>query len=373
MGHQGRLGGLLHISNKNVRYYLLVIIMYVQSQHENALMKNENSNEPKGRAKGGKARAANMSAEERKAASAKATAAKKAKSLLPTAINEGELKIGDLKLDVAVLPDGKRVILQSAVFKAFGRPQRGERQPGGIEIKLPPFMDAKNLVPFINQDVIEKIKPIEFKSNTGVVRSGYDASILPAICNVYLKANDKNALRASQASTVKKAEILVRGLAEVGVIALIDEATGYQRDRERDALAKILEAFVAKEIQPWIKTFPADYYENLFRLRGLDFPPENPHFRPQYFGVLTNDIVYKRIAPGVLEELKKQAAKGSKGTKLHQGLTPSLGHQKLKEHLASVTTIMKLSDKYIDFIDKMNRLHPRFDSMTSLDLQDEDL
>lgn len=233
----------------------------------------DDDKEPKGRAKGGKARAEKMTPEERKASSAKATAARKAKSLLPVAANEGELKIGDITLDVAVLPDGRRVIIQAAVFKAFGRPQRGERQPDGVEIKLPPFMDAKNLIPYINQDVIEKIKPIEFKSISGGVRSGYDASILPAICNVYLKANDDKALRASQAGTVKKAEILIRGLAEVGVIALIDEATGYQRDRERDALAKILEAFVAKEIQPYITTFPPEYYEELFRLRGLEYPP----------------------------------------------------------------------------------------------------
>lgn len=333
---------------------------------------NDDDKEPKGRAKGGKARAEKMTPEERKASSAKATAARKAKSLLPVAANEGELKIGDITLDVAVLPDGKRVIIQAAVFKAFGRPQRGERQPDGVEIKLPPFMDAKNLIPYINQDVIEKIKPIEFKSISGIVRSGYDASILPAICNVYLKANDDKALRASQAGTVKKAEILIRGLAEVGVIALIDEATGYQRDRERDALAKILEAFVAKEIQPYITTFPPEYYEELFRLRGLEYPPSNPRFRPQYFGLLTNDIVYKRLAPNILEELKKQTKKATKGTKLFQSLTPNIGQQKLREHLSSAVTIMKLSNDYPDFMGKMNRIHPRFDETMSLDLDESD-
>ncbi|EKH3770713.1 hypothetical protein O7R82_004832, partial [Escherichia coli] len=155
-------------------------------------------------------------------------------------------------------------------------------------------------------------------------------------------------------------------------IALVDEATGYQRDREKDALAKILEAFVAKEIQPYITTFPADYYEELFRLRGLEYPPENPRFRPQYFGVLTNDIVYKRLAPNILEELKKQNVKASKGTKLFQGLTPNIGYQKLREHLSSTVTIMKLSNDYSDFIAKMNRLHPRFEDVKTDELDDSD-
>lgn len=349
-----------------------MIILLVISQHESAKMESEKKEVVSGKAKGGKALAAKMTAAERKASSQKAVAAKKHKASLPVAINEGELKIGDITLDVAVLPNGKRIILQSAVFKAFGRPQRGERQPEGVEIKLPPFMDAKNLIPYINHDVIEKIKPVEFKSISGAVKSGYDASILPAICNVYLKANDDKALRTSQTGTVKKAEILIRGLAEVGVIALIDEATGYQRDRERDALAKILEAFVAKEIQPYITTFPPEYYEELFRLRGLEYPPSNPKFRPQYFGVLTNDIVYKRLAPNILEELKKKTKTASKGTKLFQSLTPNVGQQKLREHLSSSVTVMKLSNDYPDFIAKMNRIHPRFDDIIPLDLEESD-
>jgi hypothetical protein len=96
----------------------------------------------------------------------------------------------------------------------------------------------------------------------------------------------------------RQCEILLRGLARVGIIALVDEATGYQRDRAKDALAKILEAFIAKELQAWVQTFPVDFYEQLFRLRSLDYPAYSVK-RPQYFGVLTHDIMYKRLAPGV--------------------------------------------------------------------------
>ena len=141
----------------------------------------------------------------------------------------------------------------------------------------------------------------------------------------------------------------------------------------KDALSKILQAFIAKELQPWVKTFDNDYYQELFRLRGLQYPNATIH-KPQYFGILTNDIVYKRLAPGVLEELKKVSEKNDKGKikhKLFQKLTDNIGYKKLREHLIKVTTIMQLSADYKDFITKLDKLHPRYDRNMLLPFLDE--
>lgn len=113
----------------------------------------------------------------------------------------------------------------------------------------------------------------------------------------------------------------------------------------------------------WVRTFDSDYYQELFRLRGLKYPNDSVQ-KPQYFGILTNDIVYKRLAPGVLDELKKVTEKTESGRPKHkyfQKLTGNIGYPKLREHLASVTTIMKLSVNYYDFMDKLDRIHPRYD------------
>lgn len=59
-----------------------------------------------------------------------------------------------------------------------------------------------------------------------------------------------------------QAEILMRGFARVGIVALIDEVTGYQRDRKRDALAAILEKYIAKEMRPWLKTFQLEFLKS---------------------------------------------------------------------------------------------------------------
>ncbi|MEE3703930.1 P63C domain-containing protein, partial [Pasteurella multocida] len=187
--------------------------------------------------------------------------------------------------------------------------------------------------------------------------NGYRADLLPTICEIYLAARSENALPYQQAHVAAQAEMLVRALAHVGIIALVDEATGYQEVRTKDALSRILEAFVAKELQPWVRTFPPEFYREMFRLRGIDYNPNSVH-RPQYFGKLTNDIIYDRLAPGVRDELKAAQKKAEKSGKLFQHLTTSVGYPKLREHLGSVVTLMKLSSDWGDFKAKLDTMHP---------------
>jgi hypothetical protein len=207
--------------------------------------------------------------------------------------------------------------------------------------------------------------PIRFTTpGGGRLAFGYEATILADICDAVLAARQiPGALLPQQAHIAHQCEILVRGFARVGIIALVDEATGYQADRARDALAKILQAFIAKESQPWVPTFPVDYYRELLRLRGFPFPSDTVR-RPQYFGTVTNDIVYKRLAPGVLEELRRVTPKddetGRYRHKFFQRLTANTGYPKLREHLGSVVTIMKLSRDWADFKEKLDRLHTKY-------------
>jgi len=61
------------------------------------------------------------------------------------------------------------------------------------------------------------------------------------------------------------------GLADVGMIALVDDVTRFQGIRARNVLAKTLESFIDNELQPWTKTFPKSFY--VFNERGqkMDF------------------------------------------------------------------------------------------------------
>jgi len=328
-----------------------------------------------GKAKGGKARSDSLSPDQRKEIAKNAAKSRWAEGML-TATHESNIKLGDLEIECAILEDERRVISERAMTRAFGGKRGGShwkrlKQHGA---NLPVYLSAKNYFPFIDNELLEALNsPIKYRTQRGNIAYGLDATLLPKVCDVILKARDADALHTSQFPISFQADIIMRGLATVGIIALIDEATGWQKDRAKDALAQILEAFIAKELQPWLKTFPSDFYQEMFRLRGLPYPATSVK-RPQYFGVLTNNIVYDRLAPGIKEELQKGVPRNEEGrptAKYFQKLTQNTGYPKLREHLGSVVTLMKLSDSWDDFMRKMDRMHPKFSSTIPLDFEFE--
>lgn len=329
-----------------------------------------------GRAKGGRARA-NVLSPERRTEIAKAAAASRWQvANMPKATHgspESPLRIGDAEIDCYVLEDGMRVITQRSMIKAMGLTRGGTRselEADKAGAELPRFAAQNWIKPHLGNDLEAALRsPVVFKLPTAVAY-GYPATILADVCDAILRARDEGDAGPRQAGIVKQADILVRGFARVGIVALVDEATGYQRDRAKDALAKILEAFVAKELQAWVQTFPADYYEQMFRLRGLEFPHASVQ-RPRYFGTLTNDLVYKRLAPGVLSELKRVTPRNDGGrptAKYFQSLTSNVGYPKLKEHLGAVVALMRISKSWGDFINLLNEHYPRYGDTLMLPL-----
>lgn len=320
-----------------------------------------------GAAKGGRARAEKMSPERRREI-AIAAAESRWGTVVPVADYDGVLRIGDMEFPCAVLSDGSRVLTETNFMKGMGiyrsgalSVRRGEGDQTGA--RMPLYLAFKNLKPYIDRHLGEMhSKPKFYRTKSGQLVHGIPAEIIPKVCDVWLDARKEGVLGPRQEVVAAKAEILMRGLAHVGIIALVDEATGFQRDRSRDALAKILEAFVATELRKWVKTFPADFYEHLFRLRKLKYPPTTVR-KPQYIGHLTNDIVYKRLAPGVLAELKRVTPRDEQGRhkhQLHRRLTEDLGHPRLREHVATVVGLMKAFDTWDDFKRALDRALPLY-------------
>lgn len=215
------------------------------------------------------------------------------------------------------------------------------------------------------KDLAVRIRnPILFKPIPGGKSAyGYEATILADICDAVLTARRTPAHYYSNKpiSQINASCLCAASRASASLRWPMKPRAISNTRRSRD-LAQILEAFIAKELQPWVKTFPDEYYAQLFRLRGLEYPNDSVR-RPQYFGTLTNDIVYKRLAPGVLAELKKVIPKNEKGRRtaaFSQALTKNVGYPKLREHLGATIAFMKLSKDYLDFIDKMDTHYPRF-------------
>ena len=210
--------------------------------------------------------------------------------------------IGDIEIPAYVLEDETRVLTQRGVFTAFDTRRGGHYRVGA---ELPRFLATKALAPHITGVLrLALTKPILFTLSSGPVAHGYPATLLPDICGVILQARSDGDLNHRQRGLAERSELLLRGLAHVGIIALVDEATGYQRIREERALATILEEFLDKELQPWTRTFPFTFYEQIFRLKGWGNAAGVK--RPSVIGHYTNDFVYDRIAPGVLDELRSR-------------------------------------------------------------------
>lgn len=325
-----------------------------------------------GRGRGGRARAQSLSAEQRSEIAKRAAAARWAGDINEAVCGSPDqpLNIGGIEIECYVLDDGTRVLTQAGFLEALGRHRKANVRREGDGEPTPAILQGKAIGPFISEEVRQRAKPITFRLPNGGRASGYNAELLPDICEIYLRARDGGVLPANQVHVARQAEILVRGLARVGIIALVDEATGYQELRTRDALARILETYIDKELQAWVRTFPPDFYREMFRLRGLPYSPDSVR-RPQYFGHLTNNVVYQRLAPGVLDELKKVTPRSESGVRKHkyfQRLTTNVGYPKLREHLGSVTTLMKLSEDWNDFMLKLERIHPKVGDQLAFDL-----
>lgn len=331
------------------------------------------TDEPTGRARGGHARAEALSPIERKEIAQRAAAARWDEKTVKATHGDPDhpLRIGAAEIPCYVLEDGRRVLNQSSLVGALGMSHGGSYSRGGD--RLAKFVVQERLKPFVGKDLIDRTAiPIKFKTPAGNIAYGYEATVLADICEAVLAARRDGKLMKQQEHIAVQCEILVRGFARVGIIALIDEVTGYQRDRASDALAKILQAFIDKELRAWVQTFPADFYAELFRLRGLEFPKDSVK-RPQYFGKLTNDIVYRRLAPGVLAKLREVTPRKEDGRLRHkyfQRLTSNVGYPKLLQHLGSVVSIMKLSRDWTEFARNLDRLHPRYGDTLPLPMDD---
>lgn len=332
-------------------------------------MKNQNKEQPPIQSLGGIARAKSLSGQQRHEIAQKAA---KEKWSLPKAIfgnPEKKLKIGDRELECYVLEGGKRVLSGRGMQEALGL----GRAHGGL---LKEFIKQKSLIPFISNELAMALaNPIRFirPGRGGIPANGYEGTVFTDLCNAILDGREKGKLTTpTQLIIAKQCEIIVRALAKVGITALIDEVTGYQEVRDRQALQKILDKYLTDEWAKWSKTFPDDFYKELFRLKGLEYPTAKGGVkRPGFVGHWTNDIVYSRLAPGVLSELKNKNPRLPSGNRIrthHQYFTRDFGHPALKEHLSNVIFLMKTCTSDAEFKIRLNKVAPKHGDTPELNL-----
>lgn len=267
--------------------------------------------------------------------------------------HEGNLELNGLQIPCFVLEDGTRVLSGRGFQEALRireKPEEGEKRGGYI---LPTFLGSKSLKPFIDSKLgLAKFEPIICYKGSQRLH-GYEATVLIEVCDAILEARKQGVkMTERQQIVADQCEILIRALAKVGVIALVDEATGYQYDREKDELQKILKAYIGEELLSWRKRFPDEFYREIFRLNGWDFTVKGIQQRPGIIGTWTKQFIYSQLPKGVLPVLLKNTPKSSTGklkNKLHQSLTEETGVPHLEKQLVSVVTLMNISKDWKEF------------------------
>ncbi len=323
----------------------------------------------KGAAKGGRARASVMDSDERSRSAqvaAQARWAKVGKEPLAAAAKDedgdlamllvqkpepaekvysmfsGALELGDgLFIGCHVLNDHRRVFPQREVVQLLS----GGRRSGSYLQNIPGF-DPESL----------RDRVIVFSVPAGAPTAyGYEATLLLEVCEAYLDARDAGTLHRTQEAIARKAEIVMRACARVGIIALVDEATGYQVVRAKRALEAKLRAFIADQMGTWVRRFPDDFWLELARLEGIRYSPRN---RPLRWGKYVMDFVYDAIDPDVGIKLREINKNPGKGHNHHQWLE-EFGQKALNDHLQQVVAVMKLCDTMPEFRRRFERVFSR--------------
>ena len=298
---------------------------------------------------------------------------------LPRATHGGELAIGGLSLACYVLNDGMRVLSQEGMLHTFREPHRASAK-GDASNQSPTFLAQENLQPFICEQLRKDSTPVQFRTEDGDQAFGYRAQVLPGVCNVYLSVRDEGKLRKTQHARARLSYHLVRELATLGIIALIDAASNYRAlchsPAAQGLLARYLKPFAAR----WSKRFPDEYYQEIYRLKGWGWPGMGVNRFP-ITGHITNEIIYARIADGLLDRLRidnQKVAEGEREHRHHQWLTDDFGVQELREHIVGVLAIMRTVEDpdpkraWQKFRISLERSYPRKNTNYNLDLDEED-
>lgn len=266
------------------------------------------------------------------------------------------LIIGNVEIPAYVLNNGMRVLSQNGIQKAIGF-------SGTTGNWLSSFVKTKQIKPYISAGLFDALANRVVFQRTGAGGSvsdtyGYDATILIDICDAIIEAKNAGDLSKSYLHYAEQAELIIRAVAKVGIIALVDEATGYQYEREKDELQKILKAYIAEELLPWQKRFPDEFYKEIFRLNKWDYTVSGIKQRPGVIGTWTKKLIYHQLPRGVLKELYDKTPRTPKGklaAKLHQSLTLDIGNPHLEKQLVSVITLMNISKDWREFIRFFNK------------------
>lgn len=300
--------------------------------------------------KGGRARSAKLSPEERQRI-AREAAQKRWAEPTPEAMYgapDKPIRIADIEVPCFVLDDKRRVIPTSGMLASLHMARGGSMIKGMNRLEL--FVSRNRIKPYISDDLMERIKgPIKFKYKSNVT-FGYDSDTLIEIAEAVIQADNAGALQKQQAAIAHQCRVITSSLTRVGLIALIDEATGYQTKRDSDELQQILTAYILPEHRPWMRTIPDEFTSEIYRVYGWKRQANNRG--PRYAGKLIRQLIYEKLPKPVLPALDEKNPSNQKYQrkhKHHQFLTKEQGLDHFRSQVITVMTLLRISKNKGEF------------------------
>jgi hypothetical protein len=321
---------------------------------------------------GGIERARKLSPEERQEIAKRGATARWARisdpSYIPEASHQGVLEIGAIKVDCYVLGDRRRVVHKRGMAKAFTLKSAG----GNAFMKT---LGRKGLGSEISPELWHKINnPIVFKPLNGDPGHGYEATVLIDICDAIIQAKNTGKLVPKQFKMAAQAEIIIRSAARVGIIALVDEATGFIADKRKEEYRQLFQEFISEQCRDWKDVFARQFFDMIYRLYNLRRKNPGSFKHPSFFGHFIRRYIYHPLADSrgiILDMLDEKNpvvyVHGGRRYKLYQFLE-EIGIDALRAQIWQVIGIGSASRSKDEFDRAFQRAFPRAGDQMELGL-----
>lgn len=270
------------------------------------------------------------------------------------ALCEGEINLGPVVVKCAVLENKQRVVSQREVVRALTGHAKG-----GLDRYLKP-QNLQQYVPQRFQATSLDQTTLKYISKNGKIGQSFSATDIVDFLDMYLQARKDKKLLPNQYHLADQAEAVMRSLAKTGIIALIDEATGYEKIRETGDLIKFFKETMVREIaSDRIKEFEKrGIFDGLYKIYRLPRKKDKPWQHPQFFGNFFIKYIYKPLdtiitdgkaqTRGIMLRLLKEKKNLNRGTLLYQFIT-EVGEAQFFEHLTTISNLMKIADNKKQF------------------------
>lgn len=289
-------------------------------------------------------------------------------------IKRGPLTLGKFaNLDCVNALQGKR-IMRLISFNSFLGIVGISPRAKGIMDSFVKLLTHPSVRTAQSESVLEKLQ------NGYIVRNGrqedlfLDCRVVTDFCRLMLALRKSGKIGGAYLDYAGNCEQFMLGLADVGLAALIDEATGYDKIKRRNEYQELFKSILREEHSDWVKEFPDTFFDGIYKVYRLEKAGKN---HPSFFGGIINKYIYYPLANSHGAILKKLQAKDPvvecKGRryKLHQFLTEEVGKPLLRKHINQVEALLLISSDKAMFKHNFKKLFPQPKDQLEFDFNED--